>query len=143
MTVGGEPEFIGRQGELKVLEELAGSGRPEFFVLYGRRRVGKTELLQRLCSGEHRAVYFLAAQVREKDNLRSFKEALKDGLGGDSLLDGIELPDWSAALGFAAERAGDERLILVLDEFPYLCDSTKGLPSQLQQFWDTRGKRSS
>ena len=143
MTVGGEPQFIGREDELKVLEELAGSGRPEFFVLYGRRRVGKTELLQRLCSGEHRAVYFLAAQVREKDNLRSFKEALKEGLGGDSLLDGIELPDWSAALGFAAERAGDERLILVLDEFPYLCDSTKGLPSQLQQFWDTRGKRSS
>ena len=97
MTVGGEPQFIGREDELKVLEELVGSGRPEFFVLYGRRRVGKTELLQRLCSGEHRAVYFLAAQVREKDNLRSFKEALKEGLGGDSLLDGIELPDWSAA----------------------------------------------
>ena len=143
MTAGEEPQIIGRGDELEVLQELAASGRPEFFVLYGRRRVGKTELLQRLCSGEHRAVYFLAAQVREKDNLRAFKEALKEGLGGDSLLDGIELPDWSAALGFAAERAGDERLILVLDEFPYLCDSTKGLTSQIQQFWDTRGKRSS
>lgn len=133
--------FIGRTHELAVLEELADSGKPELFVLYGRRRVGKTELLQRLSEGR-RAVYFLAAQVREKDSLRAFREALKEGLGGDPLLDSIEFPDWSTALGFAAERAGGERLVVVLDEFPYLCDSSKGLPSQIQQFWDTRGKRS-
>jgi uncharacterized protein len=133
--------FVGRDRELGVLEELVDSGDPEFFVLYGRRRVGKTELLQQLCEGR-RAVYFLAAQVREKDNLRAFKDALKEGLG-DPLLDDVQFPDWSAALGFAAERAGDERLVLVLDEFPYLCDSSKGLPSQLQKFWDTRGKSSS
>lgn len=133
--------FIGREQELSVLAEMAGSDRAELFVLYGRRRVGKTELLQKLCT-ERRAVYFLAAQVRERDNLRAFRDALKEGLGGDSLVDGIEFPDWSTALGFAAERAGDERLVVVLDEFPYLCDSSKGLPSQIQQFWDTRGKKS-
>lgn len=133
--------FVGRERELAVLEELASSKQAEFFVLYGRRRVGKTELLQRLCEGR-RAVYFLAAQVREKDNLRAFRDALKEGLGGDSLVEGIEFPDWSTALGFAAERAGDDRLVVVLDEFPYLCDSSKGLPSQVQQFWDTRGKKS-
>jgi len=142
MATPTDTTFIGRAEELRALEEFADSRAPELFVLYGRRRVGKTELLQRLCTGEHRAVYFLAAQVREKDNLRAFREALKEGLGGDALLDGIEFPDWPSALGFAAERAGDERLILVLDEFPYLCDSSKGLPSQIQQFWDMRGKRS-
>ncbi|MDP6385857.1 MAG: ATP-binding protein, partial [Planctomycetota bacterium] len=52
--------FVGRTRELAVLEELRESGRPELFVLYGRRRVGKTELLQQLCEGG-RAVYFLAA----------------------------------------------------------------------------------
>lgn len=137
-----EPPFIGRSDELAVLQELADSGKPEMFVLYGRRRVGKTELLQRLCEGKHRSVYFQAAQVREKDSLRGFREALRDGLGGDPLLDGIEFPDWPTALGFAAERAGEERLILVIDEFPYLCDSSKGLPSQIQQFWDMKGKKS-
>jgi hypothetical protein len=134
--------FVGRDRELRVLEELCESGKPELFVLYGRRRVGKTELLQRLCT-RRRAVYFLAAQVRERDNLRAFRDALKEGLGGDMLVDGIEFPDWATALGFAAERAGDERLVVVLDEFPYLCDSSKGLPSQVQRFWDTRGKHSS
>ena len=43
--------FVGRTRELAVLEELRESGRPELFVLYGRRRVGKTELLQKLCEG--------------------------------------------------------------------------------------------
>ena len=134
--------FVGRERELAVLEEFHDSGKPELFVLYGRRRVGKTELLQQLCRGR-RAVYFLAAQVRERDNLRAFRDALREGLSGDALVEGIEFPDWSTALGFASERAGGERLLVVLDEFPYLCDSTRGLPSQIQQFWDTRGKHSS
>ena len=56
--------FVGRARERAFLEELHGSGRPELFVLYGRRRVGKTELLQQFCQG-HRSVYFLAAQVRD------------------------------------------------------------------------------
>ncbi|MEX1024449.1 MAG: ATP-binding protein [Planctomycetota bacterium] len=133
--------FLGRERELDVLEEFASSGNPELFVLYGRRRVGKTELLQQLCE-RHRSVYFLAAEVRDKDNLASFRQALGEGMA-DSLVDNLEFPDWSAALGYAAERAGDERLVLVLDEFPYLCEANKGLPSLIQKFWDLRGKRSS
>ncbi len=132
--------FLGRSRELDVLTELGASKRPELFVLYGRRRVGKTELLQQFCRGR-RAVYFLAAQVREKDNLRAFRDALAEGLN-DPLAANVEFPDWGAALAFAAERARDERLVLVLDEFPYLCEATKGLPSIVQRFWDTRAKSS-
>ncbi len=133
--------FIGRRRELAVLQELADSDKAELFVLYGRRRVGKTELLQQLCHGR-RAAYFLAAQVRDKDNLRAFRRVLEEALG-DPLIGSIEFPDWTAALTFAAERAGAERLILVLDEFPYLCEANPGLPSLVQRFWDLRGKRSS
>ncbi|MFT7664488.1 MAG: AAA+ ATPase superfamily predicted ATPase [Planctomycetota bacterium] len=132
--------FIGRDRELDVLTEMYDSGRAELFVLYGRRRVGKTELLQRFCTGR-RAVYFLAAQVRDKDNLRAFRDALADALD-DPLTASVEFTDWSSALSFASERAGDERLVIVLDEFPYMCEANKGLPSLLQQFWDQRGKRS-
>ncbi len=135
------PPFIGRKRELAVLQELADSGKPELFVLYGRRRVGKTELLQQLCHGR-RAAYFLAAQVRDKDNLRAFRRVLEEALG-DPLIGTIEFPDWTAALTFAAERVGAERLVLVLDEFPYLCEANPGLPSLIQRFWDLRGKRSS
>jgi uncharacterized protein len=133
--------FLGRERELATLQQLHDSGRPELFVLYGRRRVGKTELLQQFCQGR-RAVYFLAAQVRERDNLRAFRDALRDALG-DELVGNVEFRDWGAALGYASERAAGERLVVVLDEFPYLCEANAGLPSQLQQFWDTRGKKSS
>jgi len=131
--------FVGRQDELRVLEELADSGKPELYVLYGRRRVGKTELLQQFCR-RRRAVYFLAAQVRERDNLRAFRSALGEGL--EDPLASVEFGDWTAALRFAADRAGKERLVVVLDEFPYLCEASPGLPSEIQRFWDTRGKSS-
>jgi len=134
------PPFHGRDRETAFLDELAESTKAELFVLYGRRRVGKTELLQRFCQGR-RAVYFLAAQVRSKDNLRAFAGAVVEGLD-DRLAGEVEFPDWGAALAFLTERAEDERLIVVLDEFPYLCESDKSVPSQVQRFWDTRGKHS-
>lgn len=142
--------FLGRDRELSTLDELFDSTRPELFVLYGRRRVGKTELLQQFCARK-RAVYFLAAQVREKDNLRAFRDALASGLD-DPFAANVEFADWTAALNVCAEmsqhppRGGtggtSGRLVVVLDEFPYLCESTRGLTSQLQRFWDTRGKSS-
>ncbi len=134
-------DFIGRERELAVLREFADSGKAELFVLHGRRRVGKTELLQQLCRGR-RSVYFLAAQTRDRDNLRAFRLALAEGLE-DPLIASIEFPDWAAALTVAAERARPERLILVLDEFPYLCEANRGLPSLVQRFWDLHGKTSS
>ena len=134
-------QFHGRAPELDFLNELHDSNRPELFVLYGRRRVGKTELLQRFCAGR-RAVYFLAAQVRDRDNLRAFRHAIAESLG-DQLANDVEFPDWSSALSFLAERANGERLVVVLDEFPYLCESNKSVPSQIQRFWDTRGKHAS
>ncbi|MEW6071420.1 MAG: ATP-binding protein [Planctomycetota bacterium] len=136
-----ETPFLGRDRELAVLAEFADSGRAELFVLFGRRRVGKTELLQQLCR-TRRAAYFLAAQVRDRGNLAAFQAVLQEALG-DPLLANVEFADWSAALGYAAERAGRERLIVVLDEFPYLCEGNKGLPSLVQRFWDQRGKHSS
>ena len=53
-----------------------------------------------------------------------------------------EFPDWDSAFNHAASHAVSERLVLVLDEFPYLCEANKGLPSILQRFWDSKGKRS-
>jgi uncharacterized protein len=131
--------FIGREAELGVLNRLADRGAPELFVLYGRRRVGKTELLQQFCEGRT-AVYFQAAQLREKDNLRAFREALADGLGES--IAAVNFPDWETALEFACDRAGETRLCIVIDEFPYLCEANKGLPSVLQRFWDRLGKNS-
>lgn len=130
--------FINRETELKNLENLFKSNKAEFLILYGRRRIGKTELLQHF-SQNKRAVYFLAAQVKETDNLRQLKEVVQY-LIDDPLLETMEFNEWTTALNYLAKLSDNERLIVILDEFQYLCEENKGLPSLIQRFWDIRGK---
>lgn len=130
--------FIGRKSEIENLDNLFKSDSPEFFILYGRRRVGKTELLQQFCKGK-RAVYFLASQVKETDNLRQMKEAVSYVIS-DPLLETMEFNEWATALNYLAIQAEKEKLIVILDEFQYLCEENKALPSIIQKFWDMRGK---
>jgi len=51
--------FVNRTTELELLEKRYASGKAEFFVLYGRRRVGKTELLAHFCEGKRAIFLFL------------------------------------------------------------------------------------
>jgi hypothetical protein len=132
--------FIGRVSELSFLNELYGSDRPELYILYGRRRVGKTELLREFCQGK-RHVYFQAAQVSEDDNRRHLAAAIAEGLQ-EPLLAMARFDDWETPLQELSRRARDDRLVVVLDEFPYLCDSAPGLPSLLQRFWDHNARES-
>ena len=65
--------FINRHQELAALERMFRSEVAEFFVLYGRRRVGKTELLTQFCK-DKRSIYFLASQLKERDHLQQLTE---------------------------------------------------------------------
>lgn len=132
--------FCNREKELRVLEGLHDSGRAEFFVLYGRRRVGKTELLRHFCAGRRHFSY-LASQLTEGDQLRQVTDLLRHAFS-DPLLEGITFQSWEAVLLYLAQRAGAERLVVILDEFPYLCDQNPALPSLVQRFWDQEGQRS-
>jgi len=132
--------FIDREQELAALDQLWNSGKPELFVLYGRRRVGKTELLRQFCQ-ERRCVYFLASQLREKDLLRQFTETARQ-VFQDPLLENLTFDDWPGALVYLAQKAQTERLAIVLDEFQYLCEENDALPSLIQNFWDTHGQSS-
>lgn len=131
--------FINRTLELRSLEERFHDSRAQLFVLYGRRRVGKTELLRTFCQGKPH-VYFQAAQVSEPDNLRHFIQEAADATG-DDLLAQMEFTGWEAPLQYLA-KAARERLIVVLDELPYLCEGNSALPSLLQRFWDQHGQNS-
>ena len=132
--------FIDRHQELAALERMFHSEVAEFFVLYGRRRVGKTELLTQFCKGK-RSIYFLASQLKERDHLRQLTETARHLLN-DPLLQNLVFGDWEAALVYFAQQSEKERLILVLDEFQYLCEDNTALPSLIQRFWDLHGKNS-
>jgi len=130
--------FVNRKQELHSLNERFDEDRAELFVLYGRRRTGKSELLRQFCQGKP-YLYFLASQVREQDNLDQLREAMLVA-HPDPVLANIKLNTWDAALSYLARIAGQERFIIVLDEFPYLCQDNPALPSILQRWWDTVGK---
>ena len=73
--------FIGRERELASLHRLYQSNRFEFVVIYGRRRVGKTALINQLIQ-DKKAIYFMGVESNEKQNLENFsRNVLEYGAG--------------------------------------------------------------
>lgn len=110
-------------------------------LVWGRRRTGKTRLLGRFVEGK-RAVFYGATEQSSEAELRGLSQAARESFqpsGGDLLALG-DFPTWDAAFTYLGERAHRERLIVVLDEFPYLVEAEPALPSIIQRFWDHTGR---
>ena len=124
--------FINRVSELTHLEELYRSGRAELFVLDGRRRVGKTELVRAFCESKPN-VFFIATLGSDSDQLAAFSQAIWRFNHGEGA-EGFTFPSWEAAFRALSDLPG--RPIVVLDEFTYLISGNKAIPSILQKAWD-------
>jgi AAA+ ATPase superfamily predicted ATPase len=128
--------FLNRIDDLATLESRWFSQTAELLVVWGRRRVGKTELLSRFISGR-RGLMFEATTGTQTDQLRDLTRALAE-VAGSPLLRQQSLDSWHAALA-AIEQYASERCVLVLGEFQYLVQSTPDLPSLLSRWWRERG----
>jgi AAA+ ATPase superfamily predicted ATPase len=135
------PDLIDREREFAALEAAVDARGGQLAIVWGRRRVGKTYLLEAF-SRDRRSLYYTATAQSAPVELAAFTDAMREQLGADGLPAGYAFPDWSAALDFVTQRAGSERLVVVLDEFPYLTGSTPGLESVVQRWWDRSGRRS-
>ncbi len=132
------PVFVGRGAELNTLACTYDAANGQLVLLHGRRRIGKTFLLQRFAA-DRRVVFYQATRQAEAVELDGFtKEARTVG----PLPPGYAFSSWETALEYLDEQARGERLAVILDEFPYLCESTPGLPSVIQRWWDRRGRTS-
>lgn len=126
--------FIGRERELSDLGARYNSGRFEFAVIYGRRRVGKTTLINQFTKGK-RTIHFTATESGANQNLTelsrsiySLNESFSENTGS--------FEDFSDAFETVFRIARTERIILVIDEYPYLAESSKGVSSILQLLID-------
>jgi AAA+ ATPase superfamily predicted ATPase len=137
-----EETFIGRSGELASLEKRYKASRGQLVLVYGRRRIGKSFLLERFSAGKP-TVFYQATQQAERQELEGFQEALVP-LAEEAGLPGFGFSNWEAALDFLTARKAwrGSRLLVILDEFPYLADSTPSLPSIIQRWWDRGGRTS-
>lgn len=129
--------FIDREAELQALEREYAREGSSFVVVYGRRRVGKTELISRFIRNR-RSLYYLATEEPELQNLESFQSVAADFLQSD-LLRAARLSRWEDVFREIARACGptDERAVIVIDEFQYLGRANPAYPSIFQRIWDT------
>jgi hypothetical protein len=141
MIIFGGMEFCGRSKELAVLEAAWRDERSAFLPVYGRRRVGKSELLLQFLGGK-RGLYFVGKRAAAEVQLQEFLETASRSLE-EPLLAQVKTPTWKSALELVMERAPRQgKLALVLDEFQWLAEASPELPSVLQELWDRNWSRS-
>lgn len=120
--------MIGRQNEMDRLEQMYESSNFEFLIMYGRRRIGKTTILQEF-AGKHEAVFFSAQEKNDALNLQDFSRIVQYRFEGGGI---APFPTWGDAFDYIGRKAGKERLVLLIDEFPFLAETNPSIKSILQ-----------
>lgn len=131
--------FIGREAELSFLQDKYDEERGQLVVLYGRRRVGKTETLREFCKGKPH-IFYSCTQSTDKVQLAKFsKQLFKENIPAKQYIS--EFSDWESAFHSVLDLPyGDKKKLLIVDEFPYMCKGNKSIPSILQNLWDAELK---
>lgn len=127
--------FIGRTHELEFLESCYADKKAQLVFLYGRRRVGKTEVLSQFAAGKQ-CVFFAAQSSTKEGQLASFSRQMFEA-GAPAGRYVSQYTDWQSALrDISSLPFGNARKLIIFDEFPYLVKSDPSLPSVLQNLWD-------
>ena len=129
--------LVDREREQRELRDLADRDGPQFALLYGRRRVGKTHLLQHVWDDE-RLVYYLAGDVTSEQNRRDLLRLLDEWSERSIRVE--DHPNWRTTFRTLFEEANEDSLVVVLDECQYMLgdsdDQRREVTSQLNAVWD-------
>lgn len=102
---------------------------PQFIVIYGRRRIGKSTLIKEIVYSQEQVVYFLSDTSVEAVQRAAFAKSVAAVIDG---FDKVIYPDWES-LFRSMNGQLSERIVVCMDEFPYLVKSCEALPSILQK----------
>lgn len=130
--------FIGRKTELQQLNTLYKQDKFQCVIIYGRRRVGKTTLINEFIKDKD-AVYFTGIESTAKDNLENFSRSIA-ALNNANTDNAPVYKDFRSALIDIDALAQNRKIILVIDEYPYLARSYRPISSLLQELIDTKFK---
>ena len=123
--------FYDREEELAALSGAFESPGSDVFVVYGRRRVGKTELLKQFCT-DRLHMYFLASQEAEHRQREKFIDQVAAFFDDRT----PRIDGWDEAFDYLGEKLQSEAVVVVIDEFPYLVAENDSVPSYVQGFVD-------
>lgn len=128
-------KFVNRVNELESLEKQYQSKESSLVIVYGRRRVGKTALINEFLKRHHYTLYFLATEESEVQNLNYFKMQVAE-FTNNELLKSANV-DWLTVFHIIADYKTEGKKIIVIDEFQYIGQSNSSFPSVMQKIWDT------
>lgn len=126
--------FSDRERELRFLEDHYETRQAELVVLYGRRRVGKTELCLRFAE-KKRHIYFLADRRPEPHLIKELKIIMSQYLEDESFAK-LAITDWVELFKEFTKWNKNEHTLIIIDEFPILIESNHAIPSIFQKIWD-------
>lgn len=128
--------FLNRTDELAMLNTRWASGEGQIFLVWGRRRVGKTELLLEFAR-DKRAIFFEATSGTRTDHLNDFSERLAEVTDRA----GLTAPDWRTALDAVTDWASAQGpVLLVFDEFQHIARESPEIGSVINVWWRERGR---
>lgn len=135
-------KFIDRESELTTLRNEYERKGSSFVVIYGRRRVGKTALINEFCK-DKKSIFFLATEESETENREAFKDCIAQVCDND-LLKASKIDKWEPIFDVIIEycKSSNEKIILAIDEFQYLGKANKAFPSIMMKIWDGKLKDS-
>lgn len=120
--------FVNRDADIAALQEQYNTGDPSLITVWGRRRVGKTELVEHSIRDRDEVVYYQATETTKQVQLDDFvAEAGRTFPGIERIR-----REWEDVLGYLFEQDA----LIVLDEFPFMIESDESLPSVVQRLWD-------
>ena len=126
--------FYCREEELRTMNNRYKKDHFECVVIYGRRRVGKTALINEFCKVKP-TVYFSALNASSQENLEALSKAIYTCQNPDSTSNPT-YRSYEDALEAITEMAMEKRLVFVIDEYPYLAKAEKSISSRLQHIID-------
>ena len=119
-----------RKAHISLFERLYAEGKPKLILLYRKRRIGKTELLNEF-TRSHRALYIVARQETYEGQLKKMSAEIAEFFD-DDVLKHSPFQNYDALFIYLAQK----EIPILLDEFPYLVEANRALPSILQEYWD-------
>lgn len=130
--------FVNRELELSFLNEKWQQNSAQLIIIYGKRRVGKTELSIQFAKDKPH-IYFLCEKLVVHKQLKKFTEAVGEYFK-DEFLPPDGFKDWETAFKYIANK--NTKISIIIDEFPYLVEADESIPSTFQKAWDLHLKDS-
>ena len=129
--MGGGIIFINRFEEKELFNKVLNSHKKEVFILYGRRRVGKSVLLKEV-SKDRKTLFYTARKISKTEQLNNFSRSVGNFLN----LGNIKFENWEDAFRILFNFSKKENIIVILDEFQYLAEKNEEIISILQILLD-------